>query len=534
MKTIEINLKQENNLDNILQNISKNKSLDKLFWDLENEVQELKNEIKKCKKTDDLAKQSVYIEIEFWDLLFNLLKIFFEKDKKLTIAKILNNLWNTENKEIEKMFFELEEKVGNYKNISNIDNLEIKNLYALLQILTNIYFKLKDLWFVESNFQELFQIITKKYERRYKMIKRWDLNDDEKEFNEIWWDWCKKIEEKELKEKSKNRNFKYTKSLLKDKILNLLEKSIVWNDIIKDLQEINSETFVIIFNKALIDEIILFIGKLWVQINFSRKWFTSLEFRSWEKIVLIPTKWIESMTAFSEIKEKTNKIYYIWWQDLIEKYKSINWEWSLKNLSNIPSNLIFGTKTQLLLLADKDSTDKIISWKNINIIATKFSPILTKKATKSLSYNAEVKTVDSNSEAMVQVLKNIYPKNVVTSVEIVQSWASVEDTNNYIFRLENIDWKEFIVIYKPCKREVWKDFSRENIYKTIENPSEDLKWFIKSLQLEIDVNLVYFENKVWNIIDKKEKIRFEKILKYIFENRKTDLMKFNPINLDVL
>ncbi len=533
------------NLKDVLVNVSKWKTIGKLVIDIEVEFLEMIEEMKKCNKIDDLSKQSVYIESEFGDVVFNLLKIFFEKDSNTKLENIVNSSNYINYESIEDLFSIFRENINilrkrntdrtlklNEKYVDKIEYYELKNIF---RILITIYSELKNRWYVKLDYEEILNNISKKFERRYREIKRWNLSKKDKDFNDIWWEWCKANEEKEKKQESKERELWYQKSLSKWKVFDLLKDEFFINGVIDNLQEVDKNTTIIVFNKVIINEIVLSMKKMWCDLCFSRKWFSSINLSNWEKLVFISTKWIESMTSFSDIEEKAKNVYYIWWEDMTKKYQSINWEKSLVNLEQIESELIFWTKTELLLLADKDSTDKIISWENPSIIATKFSPILTKNATKKLKSEVEIISVDSNSESLVQVLKWNNPWDIIAAVEIVQSGSSVKDTDNYIFRNEFKGWKDVIVVYKPCQRKPWEDFSTKDIYNILENPSKELFDFIKALQLEVNVNLAMINNmtkrKMDEILSKNDKNTLDRLIRLLFKKRWKELANFKKINL---
>lgn len=543
----EINLSSDLvcNLTNVLVNVSKWKTIGKLIIDLEVEFSEMIEEIKKCNKVDDLSKQSVYIESEFWDVVFNLLKIFFEKDLNIELDNILNCSKSIDYKSIEDLFTIFSENVNKLRKKSMTKTLKIINkdvdkiqefeLKYLLEILKAIYLELKNKWYVKLDFEEIFNNLSKKFERRYSKIKRWDITQSDWDFNNIWWEWCKSLEKKEKQKESRKRVLWYYKSLSKYKVFDLLRPKLFIGNAVRNLQEIDKSTFVIVFNKALMNEIVLIMEKLWTILSFSRKWFSSISISNWDKIVFIPTKWIESMSTFVDIENKAKKVYYIWWEDMTKKYQSIYWSESLVNIEQIKSEQIFWTKTELLLLADKDSTDKIISWANPSIIATKFSPILTNNAIKKLNNEVKIVSVDSNSESLVQVLKWNNIDKVVAAVEIVQSWSSVKDTNNYIFRKEIIDWIDRIIVYKPCQRKPWEDFSTKDIYKVIDNPKKELMDFIKVIQLEVNVNFSMINTQtkrnINEILSKTDLNSLDRFLKMLFKVRWKELANFKKINL---
>lgn len=229
-----------------------------------------------------------------------------------------------------------------------------------------------------------------------------------------------------------------------------------------------------------------------------RSWFTKIFSKDLGQIWLLATKWADSTKTFIKISD-----YYLWWTDIWDKIQA-RWV-QLKELSKISWDILWKYKTELLLLIWLRTLNRIIdNWWNISNseldqIATKFTPTLTKKVIEQLPEwmkKPVIDTVDSNSELVIQVLEYLSKDTLVWWVEIVQSGNSLVATNNAIIHDNKI--------ILPSKRNIqtW-----EFEWKIItEVDPESQIWIIwKKIQSSIDIKL--YENTENNNNKPKEFIK---------------------------
>jgi len=261
---------------------------------------------------------------------------------------------------------------------------------------------------------------------------------------------------------------------------------------------VNSDRTIISLQKSvckILPEILSWIGienldsKI-LQENISRAWFFSIDSKDFWEIWFLLTKWQNSTKSFAKVSN-----YYLWWTDIWDKIENW-WNIRLKKESEIPSEVLWWYKTELLLLLWNVFIKNYQKNKNteLDILTTKFTPTLTKKAIEQLPKNMKepgIDTVDSNSELNIQVQEILSPWNNVGAVEIVQSWSSLQATNSYPVK----DW----IIYKPSLRdkESW-DFLWDKIWEL--DPNSQVWIIAKNIQSEVKIafyNLLTTRNK-WN------------------------------------
>jgi len=213
-----------------------------------------------------------------------------------------------------------------------------------------------------------------------------------------------------------------------------------------------------------------------------RSWFTKVISKDYWTIGIVATKWSTSTLSFSGISD-----YYLWWNDIWDKVMAQDLK--LKELSRIPGEKLWKYKTELLLIIWINSLNRLLEngWDlrnfDIDTLATKFTPTLTKKAINELPLSLKqpsVVTVDSNSELVVQVLEASIKNGIVWWVEIVQSWASLVATNNAIIRNDQI------IMPSVRDKDTW-----ELLWEIIGevNPESQVGRIANWVQTNIDVSL---------------------------------------------
>lgn len=296
---------------------------------------------------------------------------------------------------------------------------------------------------------------------------------------------------------------------------NIYEDNYLWNwNLIRnytslDLErELCLELPVISVQKSTIEIIDWILQELWINDNKDisikkllwRTWFVKVISKDYWEIWIVATKWTESASLFSNISD-----YYLWASDIWEKLIS---DWLILNeLSKISWEVLWWYKTELLFLLWLNSLSRVVNgWLDIsnfeiNLIATKFSPILTKKAISMLNISMlrpEISIVDSNSELAIQALEYNNRNSIVWWIEIVQSWASLLATNNALVRNGKIilpslrnkeiwefEWEVIWEVNKKSKIWIISDCIKTNIdvymYKILNNSNNKPKEFINAI-----------------------------------------------------
>ncbi len=516
-----------NRLGNVLKNISKDKWNEKLFGDILWELDELVIEIDACNNIDDVISQSVYVESELWDVIFNILKAYSEINHKEVDQNI------NFNKKPDRVFQDGENVFSCLKN--KLLSLQVKSSYTeqdldeIIWLILMMFDELQRSWYIQCDLRTILWDVQKKFIRRYEGIKRWELSLEDKRQNDVRWEDCKKIEKDEKEEKSAKRKLEYEKGSNINKVLRSLDLDKITLEPIESLDNIDKQTTVVVLQKFASKEVLNLLTRMWLETTFSRKGFLSIKLKNGEKVVFIKSKDIDSTQGFTDVEKYAKDVFYIWWSDMVRKYQAMNWEDSLISLSNIDWELFFWTKTELLPLMDKKSVDLMVGWDFPNVVATKFKAIISEKAIKELGKIKKLYSIDSNSEALLQILRLKHPEAVISGVEIVQSWASVEDTHNYMLREES----EKIVIYKPTTRNPWSDFSTEDIYKVISKPDSKLLNFVKTIQTNIDVELCQVnketKDKVNEILNTTDEKSVKTFLINLMNLREKELAQFKKI-----
>jgi len=484
-----------------------------------------------------------------------------------------------ENFNIEWKTVELEEWDTNYSSFvdeiekiqDNLENIDEKNILKLFWLLKEITDELYNNKYIQKNFNEILEKIVWNNLYLNKRLKFLELLEDWEYKNKTINDVKKGVidEEKEKDEKeSSTRNIKFEQNKVFKLFSNAIKSEEIETEIIKNLRDVDSDTTILTFHKVMKDEIINTLWRLGINIKFSRKWFTSIKLPNWEKIVFIPTKDIWSTTNFSDFEEyqeevesdkeiltvedyleqeweenidyvtkKTKWVFFLWWTDMTDLFKSKEWKESMVKLAEINSLLAFGSKAEFLLASDEDSLERIIAWETPSILSTKYTGVWD-KMNEVLLQKAEVKYYGSNSEWWVQKEKAQNKNKVVMNLEAVQSGASMKDTGNFVYRKEIIDWEEKVVAYFPTKR--WKnwDYEQKDI-RFIFDKEDKYMWLFDSLdvvqkEMNLELSQVNIKTRdkvndiVWNITEGSVK----EFLINIFNFRWRELAKFKRIETE--
>lgn len=219
---------------------------------------------------------------------------------------------------------------------------------------------------------------------------------------------------------------------------------------------------------------------------FWRSWVIQLSLKEYWDIIMITSKWTDSLNAFSNISD-----FYLWWSDIVEKMNAIRKN-TLKKITQTPGEVLWKYKTELLLLIWSDSIQKNTDLNTLQIqkLYTKFSPILTQYNISKLPLKyikPEILETDSNSELAVQIWESEW--NISWAVEIIQSWKSAVSTNNYIVRNEKI--------YEPSTRCPDTGSFTWNIIWKLE-PESQIWMIAKRIQTEINIDLCKFNKVKYN------------------------------------
>lgn len=294
------------------------------------------------------------------------------------------------------------------------------------------------------------------------------------------------------------------------KDIELWEGNILREYISLDLKtELNSETPIISVQKSALETLDLILKEFWLKWNdcikledaIWRSWFTKIISPKYGQLWIIATKGEDSTKLFSNISN-----FYLWGSDIGEKTKAMWLE--LSELSKIPWKILWKYKTELLFILWINTINQI--WWNlenfeIDKIATKFTPILTRNAINELPSSMkipEIETVDSNSELAIQVLE--WKGYLIWWVEIVQSWNSLIATNNAVIR----DW----TMYMPSIRDDEWNFIWEIISEI--DPASQI-WIISN-SIQTDIDLILY--KILNKSENKKPIDFIKKISEVMEN----------------
>lgn len=275
-------------------------------------------------------------------------------------------------------------------------------------------------------------------------------------------------------------------------------------------QELNIDTPVISVQKATIETIDWVLESMWIKDYDSttvkdalwRSWFTKIISKDYWTLWILATKWVDSTESFSEASD-----YYLWGNDIWNKL--ISRGLSLDELSTISWKTLWECKTELLFLLWLNSLDRVVkSWLDLNdfeidLIATKFSPTLTKNAIEKLDkwmIKPRIDVVDSNSELAVQILEYNNRNSLVWWVEIVQSGKSLIATNNAIVQNGKI------ILPSMRDKDTW-EFEWEVLSEI--NPNSQTWIIANSIQSNIDVSLY----KILNDSNNKPKEFINEVIK---------------------
>jgi len=261
------------------------------------------------------------------------------------------------------------------------------------------------------------------------------------------------------------------------------------------MSELDVETQIISVQKSTIEILDWILERIWVKENDNisvktalwRSWFTKIRSRDYWTIWILATKWADSTKSFSRISD-----YCLLWTDIWNK---VNSRWlNLLELSTILWETLWGYKTELLLLLWLETLDRVKKrflniWNfELDIVTTKFTPILTKKAIEKLEWVYKkplIDEVDSNSELNIQILEYLNSDLLIWWVEIVQSGISLIATNNAIVS----NWK--IIMPSVRNTKSW-EFEGEVLAEV--EPDSQIWIIANAIQSPINVSL--YENMV--------------------------------------
>ena len=117
-------------------------------------------------------------------------------------------------------------------------------------------------------------------------------------------------------------------------------------------------------------------------------------------------------------------------------------------LESIPSEEVWGSPSTLSVFGSLDSLKKMVGGAPPDIIYTRWTPTLTKRAGDIAFPESDVviREVDGNTEAFVVLDSNISPNKVICGTEFVQTGRSLQETWAFILREDGI--------YEPYR---WED-----------------------------------------------------------------------------
>ncbi len=236
------------------------------------------------------------------------------------------------------------------------------------------------------------------------------------------------------------------------------------------------KTFLISLKQGEVSDMVLFVQK-WVADyvfrllgwwGFGRQGFTSLGGNT-----LFQFKTPQDIEVGSSLF-RGKKQYILTGSDVLRKGE-VSGIFEDSVLEEIPSEEVWGSPSTLSVFGSMSSLEKMVLDTPPDIIYTRWTPTLTKRAV-DIAYpesDVVIREVDGNTEAFVALNSSISPNSIVCGTEFVQTGWSLEATRAFILREDGI--------YEPHR---WRDGRFLLLQKGRSRSSEI---FAQALTIEVQI-----------------------------------------------